>query len=110
MAPRLAFLLIFVLSPWAKAELCDHSKHFCGYAPGSSGKGGGAPTRGGKIRINPSAVPTEKGLGIEGIIFEGVDLSLVKGMGRVGAGISPSASESTFFGPPALENPEDYLQ
>ncbi len=60
------------------------------------------------MRINPSAVPVEKGFGAEAILFDGsVDFALVKGMGRVGAAISPSNSEETFFGPPGLELPED---
>lgn len=98
------------LLPKAEAKLCDSSKQSCGYWPGSSDPSTGAPTRGSKISINPAAVPTEKGTGIETIIFDGVDVALVRGMGRVGAGISPSASESIFFGPPSLELPEDYLE
>ncbi len=79
------------------------------------GKGGGRsnssnPSTSNQVRINPSAVPTEKGFGIEGILYDNyVDLSLVRGLGRVGAAISPSNSEETFFGPPAVELDPDYL-
>lgn len=60
------------------------------------------------MNINPSAVPLEKGMGGEIIYYKSsFDFSLVKGLGRVGAAISPSNSEETFFGPPGLELPED---
>ncbi|XGC81148.1 hypothetical protein ACES2L_01465 [Bdellovibrio bacteriovorus] len=77
---------------------CDSS------SKGSSGGGGGAPSTGSKVKINPAAVPTEKGYGIESIFFsnEG-DLSFVRGTGRFGAAISPSNSEDTFFGQPGFE-------
>jgi hypothetical protein len=68
------------------------------------------PSTGGQIRINPAAVPTENGYGIEGIYYKDVDFSLVRGLGRVGAAISPSNSEETFFGPPGIETTQDYLQ
>lgn len=102
--------LLLLFSAPALAELCDHSKKFCGYWPGSSSPSTGAPTRGEKIKINPAAVPTEKHTGIEMIIFDGADFALVKGFGRVGAGISMSNSEDTFFGTPSIELPEDKLQ
>lgn len=103
------FLLILLSSATANAELCDASKKFCGYFKGS-GSSTGAPIRGGKIKINPAAVPVEKGTGIEAIFFDGVDFSLVKGFGRVGAGISMSNSEDTFFGAPGIELPENSLR
>jgi hypothetical protein len=34
----------------------------------------------------------------------------VKGLGRVGAALSPSNSEETFFGPPGFELPESFLK
>ncbi|RYZ67520.1 MAG: hypothetical protein EOP09_10905, partial [Proteobacteria bacterium] len=76
----------------------------------SSGRSSGNPSSGGQIRINPAAVPTEKGFGIEGIYFSPeIDVSLVRGLGRVGAAISPSNSEETFFGPPGFEDSSMYL-
>ncbi len=91
-----------------RAELCDHARQFCGYARGGGASATGAPMRGSKVKINPAAVPTEKGFGLEAIIFDGADFSLVKGFGRVGAGISPSNSEETFFGPPSIESEYEY--
>lgn len=64
-----------------------------------------------RLQVNPSSVPIEDGFGIEGIFYKSeVDLMLVRGTGRVGAAISPSNSESTFFGAPAIEINENYLQ
>lgn len=89
--------------------MCDQLRKFCGYARGGGASATGAPLRGSKVRINPAAVPTEKGYGIESIIYDGADFSLVKGFGRVGAGISPSNSEETFFGPPSIESENEYV-
>lgn len=95
----------------AHAELCNASERFCGFGPGNASESTGAPTRGSKVRINPSSVPTGKSLGLEFIYFDqSVDFALVKGLGRVGAAISPSNSEETFFGPPGIELPEDLLK
>jgi hypothetical protein len=108
----LAFILIgvFTRPQPARAELCDHTKKYCGLSSGATSSAGGAPTRGSKIRINPSAVPLEKGLGLEFIYFDqSLDFALVQGLGRVGAAISPSNSEETFFGPPAVEITEAFL-
>ncbi len=103
-------LLAALISTIAQAQLCDQSQRFCGFANNSpAGSSGGAPTHGSKVRINPSAVPLEKSLGLEAIFFDGADLAVVKGLGRVGAAISPSNSEQTFFGPPGIELPEDQL-
>lgn len=105
-------MLALLLSPLvARAEVCDQLRQFCGYARGGGASATGAPTRGSKVRINPAAVPTEKGFGLESIIYGGeADFALVKGFGRVGAGISPSNSEETFFGPPSIEYEPDYLE
>jgi hypothetical protein len=99
------------LSCTARAELCDASKRFCGYFSGASSSSSPAsPSRDNTVRINPSSVPVEKGFGLGVIAYDGFDFGLVKGLGRVGAAISPSNSEETFFGPPGIELPENYLQ
>lgn len=49
-------------------------------------------------------------MGLEALYYKGLfDLALVKGLGRVGAAISPSNNEETFFGPPAFEYQDDFL-
>lgn len=69
------------------------------------------PSGSSQIRINPSNVPTEKGIGLVGIYYQDeVDVLLVRGLGRIGAAISPSNSEETFFGPPGVELDSDYLE
>ncbi|MEK2644314.1 hypothetical protein [Bdellovibrio sp. BCCA] len=55
-------------------------------------------------------MPTDKGFGVEAIYFSGGgDFSLVRGNGRMGAALSPSNSEDTFFGAPGFETTEDFL-
>lgn len=107
----MACLGIFTAKP-AHAEF-DMECYLKGDCTRSSGRGAGGagPSTGGRVRINPSAVPTESGFGIEGIFFkDSIDVALVRGLGRVGAAISPSNSEDTFFGPPAaFETPEEFL-
>ncbi|WP_374029560.1 hypothetical protein [Bdellovibrio bacteriovorus] len=70
-----------------------------------------SPSPGTQVKINPSAVPTDKGFGLEAI-YHSVepDLSLVRGNGRMGASLSPSNSEETFFGAPGFELSEDLLE
>lgn len=107
----LALMLFFFSGPaFAEFDMECFLKGDCNRGGGRR-SGGGSPSSGGRVRINPSAVPTEAGFGIEGIFFkDSVDVALVRGLGRVGAAISPSNSEDTFFGPPAIEVPEDFLE
>jgi hypothetical protein len=71
----------------------------------------GDPSKGNAIRVNPAAVPLEVNYGIEALMYKtDFDFLFVKGLGRVGAAISPSNSEETFFGPPGLEDPDVYLK
>ena len=108
------FVFFFALAFAAESEagLCDHSYEFCGYVTGNRNSTTPAsPTKSSSININPSAVPIEKGFGVETIAYKGAyDFSIVKGLGRVGAAISPSNTEETFFGPPGFELPEDFLE
>lgn len=78
---------------------------------GSRGSPSGNPSTSNRVRVNPSAVPIESGLGIESIVYgSSADFGIVRGNGRVGAAISPSNSEETFFGPPGVELPEETLR
>lgn len=64
-----------------------------------------------QVKINPSAVPTEKGFGVETVYFSGGgDFSLVRGTGRMGASISPTNSEETFFGAPGFERADELVE
>lgn len=90
----------------AQAENCYLINECSHYRRDSSA----SPSRSTQLKINPSAVPTEKGWGVEGIYYDTeVDLALVRGNGRMGAALSPSASEETFFGAPGFEREDDYF-
>lgn len=95
-----------------EAQVCDASRRYCGDVRGGGRSSRSAsPSSGSAVRLNPSNVPVEKGFGIEGIYFDdAIDFSLVRGLGRVGAAISPSNSEETFFGPPGIELEDNYLE
>lgn len=105
-------LFLFILPPpvQAKTWLCE-TYDICrsGSRPNSSAPA--QPTTNSTININPAAVPTAKTTGVEALYYKGLfDFALVKGLGRVGAAISPSNTEETFFGPPGFEIPEEYGQ
>ncbi len=95
----------------ANARICDASTEYCGDWGGNSSSSTSSTSRGGKIRINPAVIPIAKGFGAEFLFFDGsVDFALVKGLGRIGAAISPSNSDETFFGPPGFEYWGDFYQ
>ncbi len=101
-------LVGFSLPASAFSELQCYTFKGCG--GGRSNSSSSNPSYGNEIRINPSAVPTEKGVGLEGIVYKNeADFAFVQGLGRVGAALSPSNSEETFFGPPGIELEDDYL-
>lgn len=85
----------------------------CYRKPGCRGSGPSnlSPSSSGRFKINPSSVPTDKGVGIEGIFFKDqVDVGIVRGTGRIGAAISPSNNEETIFGAPGIEFPSSLLE
>lgn len=89
--------------------LCNLDEEYCGRRGSSSSMSGG-PTSSSRVQVNPSAVPTEKMLGFEVIGYKGEgDFGIVRGFGRVGAAITPSNSEETFFGAPSAETSDYYL-
>ncbi len=107
----LIFTSIYFEYASAYTEVDCYKYQGCIGVAGSGTPTNGNPSYGNQIRLNPSAVPTEEGFGLEGILYRGeVDISLAKGTGRVGAAISPSNSEETFFGPPGIELDEDMYQ
>lgn len=105
------FLLGVALPGRVHAKLCDASTEFCGDSMGSSSSSTSSASRGTKIRLNPAFVSVARGFGIETIYFDNqFDFTVVRGLGRIGAAISPSNSEETFFGPPGLETSESLLE
>lgn len=117
-SPRVAIILLgaclntcLVLgSQTAHAKLCNPAEEYCGDSTGTSSPTSSA-SRGTKIRINPAILSVAKGFGVETLYFDSsFDFALVSGLGRVGAAISPSNSEETFFGPPGIEDPTALLE
>lgn len=104
----IAFILIFWNSPsHAEFDLECYIKGNCSRVGGGSSSNASA---GNEIRLNPASVPMEKGFGVEVVYFRTPEWSIVQGLGRAGASISPANSEETFFGPPAVEYSPDYLE
>lgn len=104
---KFTFLILF-FSLAARAEI-DLECYFKGNCIGGRKSSSNNPSTGNQVRINPSTVPTEEGFGLEGLFYKSeVDVSLVRGMGRIGAALSPSNSEETFFGPPGFELDLEY--
>ncbi len=103
--------LIFLSTLSARAELCNPQEEYCPDAYNShQGSSPAYPSKSSSITLNPSAVPIEKGFGVETLVYKNsLDFSITRGNGRIGAAISPSNNEETFFGPPALELDSDYL-
>lgn len=106
----LAPLFLFLsLNSFADYDPCKYLKlKNCGNRA-SINKGVGASRPSSSSTFNfPSSMASIKGFGVEGILWDGVDVSLVSGNGKVGAGISTSNSDDTFFGNTAKEFTEDY--
>lgn len=80
--------------------------------PRTSSSGSPAyPNSSSGFQINPSAIPLENKFGFDVIKFNNeYDYGIVRGTGRVGAALSPSNGEETFFGPPAFETDSEYLE
>lgn len=105
------WLLFLALSAFAsntRDYLCNNDNS-CG-SRGFITEHAAGPSKSDSIKVNPAAVPVEEVTGIETIVYNGsFDFGLVKGLGRVGAAISPSNNDETFFGPPAAEYYQTFL-
>lgn len=101
------FVLILIIHSEAMAGGCYNGITNCDWTTnGGRGPSSESSSTGGKVKINPAAVPTEDAFGIETITYDVyTDLGLVRGNGRIGAAISPSNSEESFFGPPSFADP-----
>src|SRR5690349_20682479 len=95
----------------ARRDACIGIDEYCeGYSRASTSSPA-YPSTSSSVSLNPAAVPTKKSLGLEVIYFKpSPDFALVTGTGRVGAALSPTSSEESFFGNPGFELPADYLQ
>lgn len=109
------FLIFFLIASGSEqalaygASFCNPTEQRCWEYSGRSTSAPAYPSNNARISVNPSAVPTDEGFGVETIVYRGYwDLSIVKGTGRVGAAISPSNGEESFFGPPGFEEQSVY--
>jgi hypothetical protein len=102
--------LVTAVNPvWAK--LCNPAVERCWKVGGSSSSSPAYPSKNSSIKINPAGVPLEKVWGGEFLYYDSdVDFAIVRGMGRVGAAISLSNGEETFFGPMGFEETQTYLE
>ena len=105
-------LIIIILSQqaWSDIDPNCYTKGTCMDDSSSGRSSSSNPSTGNAIRLNPAAVPTEKGFGLEAIYYNTAEWSIVQGLGQAGAALSPANSEETFFGPPSIEYNTDYLQ
>ncbi len=101
-------LIIILVCRFAFAELCNPDQQFCANDHHHSSSSSNHPTSSSRFNFNPSTVPISRGLGLEFIFFKGTDFALVTGTGRIGAAISPSNSDETFFGAAAFESTYDF--
>lgn len=106
-----SLLILIVGSQSFAAGGCYDGIRFCdSYGPSMGAKSQSATT-GGRVKINPSAVPTEDAFGFESVTYKVyTDVGLVRGNGRIGAAISPSNSEESFFGPPGFYDTSEFVQ
>ncbi|MAE59684.1 MAG: hypothetical protein CME69_12540 [Halobacteriovorax sp.] len=95
-----------VLADYDPCKFIDYK--FCGNK-NSTNKSLGASEPSLKRNFNsPSSVALVRGLGLESIVFDKFDFSIVFGTSRVGAGASGTNTEDTFFGNTAKEYFSDY--
>ena len=105
-------LILFAFTPaHAASGGCIGIQSYCDGMRKSSSSSPAFPSTSSSVSLNPAAVPTNKSLGLEMIYFSpSPDFALVTGTGRVGAALSPTSAEETFFGNPGFEFSDDYLQ
>lgn len=77
----------------------------------SKSSGGSQPSSSSGFSFNPSSIPTDKGIGFEILSYNGdQDFALVSGTGKVGAAISASSYEDSFFGNMSYESNNNYFK
>ena len=112
-ASPLAAVVIGFVASQASAEFCIAPGQYC-RAPGEESTHSKAapayPTTSSAVSINPATVPTDDQWGLGTIIYKGApDFVIVKGTGRVGAAVSLTSGEDTFFGAPSFETDQQYF-
>ena len=108
----ITFTLIYPILGQSKSTMCELLKLDPCPTSSSYRKSSSAslPTSSGGFNFNPSSIPTDKGFGLEILNFDGEqDIAIVTGTGRIGAAISPSSYEDSFFGNISYESYQKYL-
>jgi len=108
---RLILALTFILFSRAYGEYdpCKYIKlPSCGNRFSINKTTGSSQSTSGSAFSVPSSMADIKGFGVEGIIWDGVEASIISGNGKVGAGVSSSTTDDTFFGNTAKEYTQDY--
>ncbi len=109
MNKKLAFALLFSLSIYADYDPCKYIDYkFCGNKNSANKSLGASQPSIGRNFSSPSSVALVKGFGVETILFDSFDFSLVFGTSKVGAGASGTNTDDTFFGNTSKEYFEDY--
>lgn len=89
-----------------KLKNCNNSKRSLSRSAGAS-----LPTVNSAAFNNPAAISLSKGLGIESIHHNGkAQLGIITGTGRIGAAISNSPNDGSFFGNYAIESSNQFRQ
>lgn len=109
----LIILYIYSLAAWTY-DLCDYIElKTCDANTKAFGRNNSAsfPNSTTAALNNPSSLSMEKGFGIESIFFNAnTKIGLVTGSGRIGAAISQTPTQESFFSNIAFENTYSYRQ
>lgn len=102
--PKLAQADLDYLCKKLKLDACEKRRY-------SKTGGTSIPSESSSYRINPSSIPVEKGIGGEVITASGMyDYGIVTGTGKIGAAVSPTSMQDTFFSNISIENPTEYIE
>gem|GEM_PF-2223531 len=111
----LSLLCLALISFTAEANLellCEKLKiEGCKRRNFSRRSNASVPTEQNSYRLNPSSIPTERGLGIETITdFQDYQAGIVTGTGRIGAAAGPNSIEDSFFGNMPIESTTEFQE
>jgi hypothetical protein len=105
--------LIFSMISFCTVAEYDPCKHIklpsCGNRFSINKTTGSSQSTSGSAFSIPSSMADIKGFGLETIIWDGLEGSIISGNGKVGAGVSSSNTDDTFFGNTAKEYTQDYI-
>ncbi|WP_127713948.1 hypothetical protein [Halobacteriovorax sp. HLS] len=109
------FLSLFIFSIYSFCSFAayDPCKYFsfnsCDNGSSINSSIGSSQPSSSRSFSSPSSLGSVEGFGVEGIVWSGLDLSIVSGNGRVGGGASSSNTDDTFFGNSSKEEYYSYV-